>query len=227
MLTDLQILQWTDLFQITDEMSLPHVQGSSVSSSRLGMMIDVLGILEISGSQPAPASVTAQGDLSDASQDLQPLPGGIPAARVISIRSIDLKNEKTEALFQSLSWLRHDPSIASIPESIPFESNQENGRVETCRGFFAYQIPWFGRGTEPEGPQVLDTLTATRVRSEILGLGEIATQHALHTASKAKREKELLKTYTGDKTDKSETVESYFLNLPWTTRTHRKKPKKV
>lgn len=228
MLTESQIELWTKLFRITEEMSAPPVLLSKVSTDRLEKMIRIFSLTE-TRKFPQPEAIVestfTQIDLRNepAPQERTPKPGLIPRAKVISIRAVDFKNEKTADFFSSLTWQRHDPSVASIPESISFDETEQASLIESCRRFFAYSVPWLGRGTQSEGPQILDSLNAVPTRSSLVGLAEIATQQALHTAKKVRRENDLVSTYTQEKNDTSKGTQLFFQNLPWTTRLNTKK----
>lgn len=232
MLTESQIELWTKLFRITAEMSAPLSFISKGSPNRLEKMVHIFERLAVDKTQPAaipanpPFLQTTAGN-EPANHEQIPHVGLIPKAKVMSIRAVDLKKEKTADFFNSLTWQRHDPSVASISEIVSFAAAEESHVVQTCRRFFAFEIPWSGRGTESEGPQVLDSLTAAPSRASLQSLGEIATQHALNTAKKARREKDLVTTYTQRKGDSSKGAQLFFQNLPWTTRLQPKKIQNV
>jgi hypothetical protein len=156
-----------------------------------------------------------------------PTDGLVPKAKVVSLRSVDPREERTGAFFSSLSWKRHDPSAEPEQLGIAFEAQRDQPSVCSSRLFFAYQIPWSGRGTEPEGPQITEALSPVSKTPDILSLSDLATRQALQSAAKLKRrEKDLVENYLL-KPGQTGSSASFFQSIPWSEPRNRHKPQPV
>lgn len=153
--------------------------------------------------------------------------GLVPKARVVSLRSVDVRTERTGLFFRSLTWRRHDPSMEPEQMGIEFEAIEDESPVESCRLFFAYLVPWSGRGIEPEGPQVLDGLAPVSRGLDISSLADMATRQALQSAAKMKqREKDLVQNYL-NKPSQAGGASTFFQSIPWSEPRNRNKPQPV
>jgi len=133
----------------------------------------------------------------------------------ISIFGVDLKREKTGDFFTSLRFRRNDPAKDPVLQDLLEASLPTTGAVVTARQLFAYSIPWQERGGAPAevagDRPVFDALSAV---SGFQKLGELATSHALKTASRMKRESRMMDSYTSS-TDQEESAETFFRAVDW------------
>jgi hypothetical protein len=156
-----------------------------------------------------------------------PTDGLVPKVKVLSLRSVNVREERAGAFFSSLTWKRHDPSAEPEQLGIAFEAQRDQPSVCSSRLFFAYQIPWSGRGTEPEGPQITEALSPVSKTPDILSLSDLATRQALQSAAKLKRrEKDLVENYLL-KPGQTGSSASFFQSIPWSEPRNRHKPQPV
>jgi hypothetical protein len=156
-----------------------------------------------------------------------PTDGLVPKVKVVSLRSVNTREERTGPFFSSLTWKRHDPGAEPEQMGIAFEAQEDPPAVCSSRLFFAYQIPWSGRGIEPEGPQITEALSPVSKASDIKSLSDMATRQALQSAAKLKRrEKDLVENYLL-KPSQGGSSATFFQSIPWSEPRNRNKPEPV
>jgi hypothetical protein len=156
-----------------------------------------------------------------------PPDGLVPKVKVVSLRSVNTREERAGAFFSSLTWKRHDPGAEPEQMGIAFEAQEDPPAVCSSRLFFAYQIPWSGRGMEPEGPQITETLSPVSQGSDIKSLSDMATRQALQSAAMLKRrERDLVENYLL-KPSQGGSSATFFQSIPWSEPRKRNKPQPV
>ncbi|MDZ4788015.1 MAG: hypothetical protein SH807_03665 [Blastochloris sp.] len=228
MLSPRQIECWNKINRLVANMSAPSIKIESSNSEKLFQRMVALftpitekalnqGLNLNSLPKPAPAQNPEE------SKNTQP-PLLKPKFTVVSLGAVDLQNEKVDTFFQNLTWLRHDPYSPANQESLLFQVEETTSDRISARRLFAYEIPWLGRNTESLGPELLDSLSVAPLRSDLGSLAQMATQQALHTASKKHKENLLVESYVGRNSNGIENITTFLSSLPWSAKLNRSKP---
>lgn len=147
----------------------------------------------------------------------------LPVASSRIPQKVNFAVEKAGAFFRSLSWRRDDHTgdlLAEESEVSIVESSKERREGKTARQFFAYLVPWQGRGLQPDDPEVFSLQPARSMVSDLVSLGDLATRQALHTAGKIKQQSRLVGDYFVSNDESPQLASPYFTALPWDKRLH-------